>query len=241
VSPKRLALLAPLVVTLSALAACGAGEGPAPSAAASEASSSGPPQDVPSRTAHRQVVAFGDSLTAGLGIGLDEAYPAALQNLLDEEEYPYEVVNAGVSGDTSAGGVRRLDWVLEDRDVAALILALGANDGLRGLPPSEMKKNLATIIEAAKSRGTPVLLAGFAAPPDMKDAYVREFVAVYPALAEEHDVAFMPSFLEGVVGHADLIQADGKHPNAEGARVLANNVWKYLKPLLSTEHGATGP
>lgn len=227
---KRLALY-PLLTALAV--ACGSGEGSAP-----ERSST---QEVPSRTAHGAVVAFGDSLTAGLGIGLDEAYPAVLQNLLDEEGYPYEVVNAGVSGDTSAGGVRRLDWVLEGRDVAALILALGANDGLRGLSPSEMKKNLATIIDSAKEKDIPVLLCGFEAPPEVKDEYLREFVDVFPELAEEHDVALMPSFLEGVAGVKGLNQEDGKHPNAEGARVLAEHVWAYLKPLLSREHGAGAP
>lgn len=199
--------------------------------------------DVPNRTGHPQIVAFGDSLTAGLGIGLDEAYPAELQNILDEKGYPYEVVNAGVSGDTSAGGVRRLDWVLEDRDVAVLIVALGANDGLRGLSPAEMKKNLASILEAAESRDIPVLLAGFAAPPEMelKDEYLREFVAVFPELAEEHDVALVPFFLEGVAGVEGLMQPDGKHPNAEGARVLAENVFEHLEPLLSRGHGDAAP
>lgn len=227
-----------LVSLLTLLAACGSSEDPRRGNERLEpASSERSPQKVPSRTAHEQIVAFGDSLTAGYGIGLDEAYPAMLQNILDEEGYPYEVVNAGVSGDTSAGGVRRLDWVLEGRDVAVLILALGANDGLRGLPPGEMKKNLATIIERAKSGGVRVLLAGFTAPPSMEDQYLQEFVAVFPALAEEHGVALMPSLLEGVLGKEALTQPDGKHPNAEGARVLAQNVWTYLKPLLERSHG----
>lgn len=185
------------------------------------------------QTAQAKIVAFGDSLTAGLGIGLDEAYPAALQDLLDEAGYAYEVVNAGVSGDTSAGGVRRLDWVLEGRAVEVLVLALGANDGLRGLPPGEMKKNLADIIERAKSRGIRVLLAGFEAPLDSRDEYLREFVAVFPELAREHEVALLPSFLAGVAGVAELNQEDGKHPNAKGARVLAQNVFHALEPLLS--------
>jgi acyl-CoA thioesterase I len=190
------------------------------------------PSPTPDRSAQKKIIAFGDSLTAGYGIGLDEAYPAVLQELLDAAGYPYEVVNAGVSGDTSAGGIRRLSWVLEGRDVALLILALGANDGLRGLPPAEMKKNLATIIDDAKSRGIRVLLAGFRAPPDAKDRYIREFVAVYPELAREKDVALMPSFLEGLAGVAALNQPDHKHPNVAGARVLAGNVFRFVKPLL---------
>lgn len=192
-----------------------------------------PHQDLP------KIVAFGDSLTAGYGIGLDEAYPAVLQEILEREGYAYEVVNAGVSGETSAGGVRRLDWVLEGRDVRALVLALGGNDALRGLPPSEMKKNLARIIEALKARGITVLLAGFEAPPDARDRYLRELVAVYPELAEEHDVALLPFILDGIAGKSELNQDDGKHPNAAGARVLAENVWSHLKPLLPPPDSST--
>lgn len=196
---------------------------------------------VPERGAQKKIVAFGDSLTAGYGIGLDEAYPAVLQQMLDAEGYPYEVVNAGVSGDTSAGGIRRLSWVLEGRDVALLILALGANDGLRGLPPSEMKKNLATIIDDAHSRGIPVLLAGFLAPAHAKDRYIRDFVAVYPELAREKNVALMPSFLEGVTGVRSLNQPDGKHPNAAGARLVAENVFRFVERLLPAARATTTP
>lgn len=198
----------------------------------SEKEETAPKTQVPDRSAQRSIVAFGDSLTGGYGMGLDEAYPAALQEIVDREGYVYEVVNAGVSGDTTAGGVRRLDWVLEGRDVAFLILALGANDGLRGLPPSETKKNLASIIETAKSRGIQVLLAGFTAPPDQKDRYLREFVSVYPELAQEHGVALMPFLLEDVAGRSALNQVDGRHPNAEGARIIAENVFRRLRPLL---------
>jgi acyl-CoA thioesterase-1 len=187
----------------------------------------------PDRSALPRIVAFGDSLTAGFGIGLDQAYPAVLQELLDDQGYAYEVINAGVSGDTSAGGVRRLDWVLEGGNVEVMILALGANDGLRGLPASEMKKNLADILSRASSRGIRVLLAGFEAPPDSKDRYVKEFVSVFPELAREHGVALMPSLLEGIAGVPDLNQEDGKHPNVKGARVLAGNVLRALEPLLS--------
>ncbi len=196
---------------------------------------------LPDRSADPKIVAFGDSLTAGFGIGLDEAYPAVLQELLDARGYRYEVVNAGVSGDTSAGGVRRLDWVLEGRDVEILILALGANDGLRGLPPSEMKKNLADIIERAASRGTRVVLAGFEAPPDFQDLYLQEFVSVFAELAREHEVTHLPSFLEGVAGVSELNQEDGKHPNVEGARVLASSVFHAIEPLLSRPQATSAP
>ena len=196
---------------------------------------------LPDRSAEPKIVAFGDSLTAGFGIGLDEAYPAVLQELLDEEGYAYEAVNAGVSGDTSAGGVRRLDWVLDGRDVEVLILALGANDDLRGLPPSEMKKNLAGIIERAKARGIGVLLAGFEAPPDSRDRYLQEFVSVFPELAREHEVLLLPSFLQNVAGVSELNQEDGKHPNVKGARVLAENVFHALEPLLSRPGVSSAP
>ncbi len=196
---------------------------------------------LPDRSALPKIVAFGDSLTAGLGIGLDEAYPAVLQGLLDAKGYRYEVVNAGVSGDTSAGGIRRLDWVLDGREVEVLILALGANDGLRGLPPVEMKKNLADIIERAKSRGIRVLLAGFEAPPDSQDRYLQEFVAVFPELQQEHEVSLLPSFLLGVAGVSELNQEDGKHPNVAGARVLAENVFRAIEPLLSGSPSTSAP
>jgi acyl-CoA thioesterase-1 len=195
----------------------------------------------PDRSALPKIVAFGDSVTAGFGIGLDEAYPAVLQELLDREGYGYEVVNAGASGDTSAGGVRRLDWVLDGRAVEVLILALGANDGLRGLPPSEMKKNLAGIIERAKARGIGVLLAGFEAPPDSRDRYLQEFVSVFPELAREHEVLLLPSFLQNVAGVSELNQEDGKHPNVKGARVLAENVFRALEPLLSRPGVSSAP
>ena len=190
----------------------------------------------PERDTQQKIIAFGDSLTAGFGIPHDEAYPAALQAILDADGYPYEVINAGVSGETSAGGVRRLDWVLEERDVAVLILELGANDGLRGLRPSEMKKNLNTIIDAAESRGIPVLLAGLSlgeGDGGYADRYVRDFVAAFEQVAAERDVTFMPHFLDNVAGVAELNQADGKHPNIDGARIVAENVWEYLKPMLT--------
>jgi acyl-CoA thioesterase-1 len=195
----------------------------------------------PDRSALPKIVAFGDSLTAGFGIGLDQAYPAVLQELLDDRGYAYEVLNAGVSGDTSAGGVRRLDWVLDSGNVEVLILALGANDGLRGLPASEMKQNLADILSRASSRGVRVLLAGFEAPPDSKDRYVKEFVSVFPELAREYQVAFMPSLLEGIAGVPGLNQEDGKHPNVKGARVLAENVLRVLEALLSPPRSSSAP
>ena len=174
---------------------------------------------------------MGDSLTAGLGLAVEEAYPALLQQKLDQEGYAFEVVNAGVSGDTTAGGLSRIEWVLEG-DVRVLILALGGNDGLRGLPPKEMKRNLAATIERARERDVAVLLAGMEAPPNMGTAYTSEFRKVFPDLAEEHDVTFLPFLLEGVAGEPQLNQRDGIHPNQEGARRMADTIWPFLQPLL---------
>ena len=178
-----------------------------------------------------RIVALGDSLTAGLGLAQSQAWPALLQRTLDEEGYDYHVVNAGVSGDTTAGGLRRLDWAL-DGDVRVLVVELGANDGLRGLSPDEMRRNLDRIITEAKARGIVVLLCGMEAPPNFGPDYTREFRAVFADLAATHDVAFLPFFLEGVAGDAALNQPDGIHPNVEGTRRVADLVWRSLGPLL---------
>lgn len=195
-----------------------------------------PRQPVPStpgepRNDRPKIVALGDSLTAGLGLPESQAYPSLLQKKIDEEGYAFEVVNAGVSGDTSAGGVRRLDWALEG-DVRVLILALGANDGLRGLPVDEMKKNLARIIERAKARNIVVILAGMEAPPNYGLEYTASFRRAYRDLAREHDVVFLPFLLENVAGNPALNQGDGIHPNARGAEMIAEGMWKVLRPVL---------
>lgn len=186
------------------------------------------PENGPSRP---KVVALGDSLTAGLGLAETQAYPALLQKKLDAQGYGYEVVNAGVSGDTSAGGLRRLDWALQG-EVRVLILALGANDGLRGLPVTEMKRNLEQIIERAKERNITVILAGMEAPPNYGPEYTASFRRVYRELAHEHDVVFLPFLLTNVAGNSALNQGDGIHPNAEGAAVVADGLWAVLRPVL---------
>lgn len=178
-----------------------------------------------------KIVALGDSLTAGLGIEADAAYPALLAERLRDEGYEFEVVNAGVSGDTSAGALRRLDWVL-DGDVRILIVALGGNDGLRGLSVPEMKRNLSEIITRAQARGVTVLLAGMEAPPNMGPQYTRAFRQAFADLAREHDVAFVPFLLDGVAAVGELNQRDGIHPNEEGARRIAEHLWPALEPLL---------
>jgi len=184
-----------------------------------------------SRAARPRIVFLGDSLTAGLGLPPDQSVPALIQQRLDEEDYEYAVVNAGVSGDTSAGGLNRLDWSL-DGDVRVLVIELGANDGLRGLPPAAMKKNLAEIITRAKQRGIVVLLTGMEAPPSYGPDYTTQFRQVFRDLAREHGVALVPFFLEGVAGLDHLNQGDRIHPNPEGSRVIERAIWKSLEPLL---------
>ena len=178
------------------------------------------------------IVALGDSLTAGLGVGADEAYPALLQARLRREGFEYRVVNAGVSGDTSAGGLRRIDWALR-LSPAVVIVALGANDGLRGQPPETLRDNLTRIIERARAAGARVLLAGMRVPPNYGDDYARAFAGVYPAVAKATGVPLAPFLLDGVAGNPRLNQADGIHPTAEGQRRIAERLWPYLKPLLA--------
>ena len=177
------------------------------------------------------LVALGDSLTAGLGLDVDEAYPARLERALRDDGYAVTVVNAGVSGDTTAAGLSRAEWALEG-DVRILVLALGGNDGLRGLPVDQMRRNLSRILALAAERGIRVLLAGMEAPPNFGAAYTAEFRAVFADLAREHGVAFMPFLLDGVAADPALNQADGIHPNADGAAIVAARVRDALEPLL---------
>lgn len=215
--------------------ACGSGDAPADRDSArkgAEPAASYVDTPAPRLAAERpRVVALGDSLTAGLGLRAEEAYPAFLQRRLDAAGLTYAVVNAGVSGDTSAGGVRRLELALQG-DVRALILALGANDGLRGLPVDQLRRNLGQMIETAQARGVAVVLAGMEAPPNFGRAYVSEFRQVYPELAARYRTALVPFLLEGVAGIGSLNQPDGIHPTSEGARLVADNVWAVLRPVL---------
>jgi acyl-CoA thioesterase I len=185
---------------------------------------------MPKSTAPR-IVILGDSLTAGLGLAVEAAYPSLLQKRLDNEGFRYEVVNAGVSGDTSAGGLSRLDWSLEG-DVRVLVVALGGNDALRGLQPAELQHNLAQIIERARARKISVVLAGMESPPNWGRDYNVSFHKVYTSLADTYHVPLVPFLLEGVAGSETLNQSDGIHPTAEGARIVADNVWAVLKPVL---------
>jgi acyl-CoA thioesterase-1 len=229
--PRRLGVA--LCAVACAMAACGrsTADPPGDRARTTESGTASHVARAPAPVARPRVVALGDSLTAGLGLQPDEAYPALLQQKITSAGLDFEVVNAGVSGDTSAGGLRRLDWALAG-DVRVLILALGANDGLRGLQVSELKKNLAAIIEQAQARGIAVLLAGMEAPPNFGRAYVVEFHQVYPDLAREYGLPHVPFLLEGVAGISTLNQRDGIHPTGEGARLIADNVWTVLEPIL---------
>ena len=177
------------------------------------------------------LVVLGDSLTAGLGLDVEEAYPARLERALRDDGYAVTVVNGGVSGDTTAAGLARAEWALEG-DVRILVLALGGNDGLRGLPADQMKRNLSQILALAAARGIPVLLAGMEAPPNFGAVYTAEFRTVFEDLAREHDVAFLPFLLDGVAADPTLNQADGIHPNAAGAAIVAAQVRDALEPLL---------
>jgi acyl-CoA thioesterase-1 len=230
------AILALAVVTLAAPACGSREETRADRRDVSSAKGTGSVQTWAPAATRPRIVVLGDSLTAGLGLAVSDAYPALLQRRLNEQRLDYEVVNAGVSGDTSAGGLSRLDWALEG-DVRVLIVALGGNDALRNLPAPQMKQNLSEIIRLAKARGIRVVLAGMEAPPNFGQEYQKAFHVVFTSLAKEHQVAFVPFLLEGVAAHADMNQRDGIHPNAQGAEVIANNVWPVLqRTLADMEH-----
>lgn len=183
----------------------------------------------------KTLVFFGDSLTAGYGLDdpAADAFPARIAEKIDAAQLPYRVVNAGLSGETSAGGLRRVDWVLR-QPIDVFVLALGANDGLRGIEPSVTRENLQGIIDRvrAKHPRAKFVLAGMMMPPSMGSDYARDFRAVYPELAEKNGIAFIPFLLEGVGGDDALNQPDRIHPTAAGHAVLAETVWQVLQPLL---------
>lgn len=202
-----------------------------------------PPGDAsvdPNASGHPKIVVLGDSLSAGFGLLELQAYPALLQEKLNTDGYRWDVVNAGISGDTSAAGLQRIDWALGQGDVRILILELGANDGLRGLPVSEMKKNLAAIIERAQEKRIAVLLAGMEAPPNFGPEYTVAFRQVYRDLARQYKVTFLPFLLDKVAGDAALNQSDGIHPNIEGSRIVADTVWNVLRPMVDAAPSSSG-
>ncbi|MBS1526859.1 MAG: arylesterase [Bacteroidetes bacterium] len=183
----------------------------------------------------KTILFFGDSLTAGYGLAdpSDEAFPAVIQHKLDSLKLPYNVINAGVSGETTAGGLGRIDWVLKQK-VDVFILELGANDGLRGIPTDETAKNLQAIINKVKAKypDAKIILTGMMVPPSMGADYARSFKAVFPAVAKKNQIGLIPFLLDKVAGIPKLNQNDGIHPTTEGAKIVANNVWQVLQPEL---------
>lgn len=182
-----------------------------------------------------RILVFGDSLTAGFGIQENEAFPARLQAALNAEGEGTIVENAGVSGDTSAGGLARLDWALAGAVPDLVILELGANDGLRGLPPDTTEANLDAIMEHLHMKNIPMLLAGMLAPPNMGKEYGAEFRSIYPRLAEKYAVTLYPFFLEGVFGNQELMQKDNLHPNPKGVDVVVAGILPYVRRVLEQE------
>ena len=177
------------------------------------------------------VLALGDSLTAGFGVESEENYPSQLQLKIKAAGFLHKVVNAGVSGDTTAGGVRRIRWLMK-HEPEIVILALGANDGLRGLSVDEMRKNLETMIGICREHNARILLAGMKALPNYGEEYMQEFATVFPELAEKYDLQFLPFLLEGVAGEREHTQPDGLHPLASGYRIVTDLVWQRLQPML---------
>jgi acyl-CoA thioesterase-1 len=181
----------------------------------------------------RTIIFFGDSLTAGYGVDPDEAYPALIQGKIDQAKLSWRVVNAGLSGETTAGGLRRLDWILR-QPVDVFVIELGGNDGLRGIAPAVTRSNLEAMIQRIRQRHphVKVVIAGMQLPTNMGPEHTREFAALYPAVAEEAGAVLIPFLLEGVGGVPSLNLPDGIHPTPEGHRLVAETVWEKIRPLL---------
>jgi acyl-CoA thioesterase I len=190
------------------------------------------------------ILVLGDSLSAGYGISTNSGWVALLQQRLEQQGYPQRVVNASISGDTTSGGLARLPQALARHRPQLVILELGANDGLRGLPLDQMRRNLATIIDKSRERGAAVLLLGVRLPPNYGALYIKKFHDVYRQLAQNRKVALVPHLLAGIGGNADLIQTDGLHPDANAQGLILDNVWPHLLPILNStavkdgSHGA---
>jgi len=194
---------------------------------------------IPATSTDPLVVFLGDSLTAGLGVNEDQAYPALVAKRLVAEGHPVRVLNAGVSGDTSAGGLRRLEWLLAQRP-AVVVVSLGANDGLRGLALDQTESNLRAIVTRARAAGCRVLLLGMMVPPNYGPDYGPKFAAMFPKLAKELDVPLVPFLLEGVGGRPELNQGDGIHPTAAGHRIMAETVYPRLAAVVAKLESMAG-
>lgn len=185
----------------------------------------------------KTILFYGNSITAGFGLEEEESFPGRIQQKIDSLNLPYRVINGGLSGETSASGLSRLDWYLEE-EPAIFMLELGGNDGLRGIPLSETKKNLRSIINTVRDQypSTNIILAGMEIPPNMGPEYTEEFRNIYPEIAREYpDIIYIPFLLEGVAGNRELNLPDGIHPTAEGHRIVTATLWPYLKPLLTKQ------
>lgn len=231
--------LAPFLLALMLiLAACGDGSDSqqttysTPSQSESEAEQTEAPE--PSSTEASTILILGNSLAAGYGLNnVEDAFPALIQARIDSLGLGYRVVNAGVSGETTTGGNNRLDWLLR-QSVDILVIELGANDGLRGIDPSETKKNLLAMVEQARAKHPDIriVLCGMEAPPNMGQDFTSSFRQIFSTVAEQKDVALVPFILEGVAGEPELNQADGIHPTPEGHQILADNLWEVLGPMV---------
>ena len=184
----------------------------------------------------KTILFFGDSLTAGYGLDEEYSFPSLLQNRIDSLGLAYEVINAGLSGETSAGGKGRIDWVL-NQHIDIFVLELGANDVLRGMDLEETNKNLRAILDVVKSKSetTQLVIAGMEAPPNMGSDYTSQFRTIFKTIAEDYQATLIPFLLEGVAGDTKLILNDGKHPNIEGQKIVANTVWSYIKDQVYAE------
>ena len=211
---------------------CGGGEEALPRDARRPGDSTVPSR--PSAGSVPTIVFLGTSITAGLGLDPEQAYPAIIQRKLDSAGFRYQVINAGVSGETSAGALTRIDWILRQAP-AVLVIETGANDGLRGQSPRSVRSNIQAIIDRtrATSPDTEIILAGMQALPNLGDSYVRQFVAIYPELAATNQLRLIPFILDGVGGVDSLNQADGIHPTPQGQEIVGQNVWRVLEPVLS--------
>jgi len=225
----RLRVTTMVVAAMTLLAGCRAA--PQSGSAVPAEAPAAAPQPAGSEDGRPRIVFLGDSLTAGLGLLEAQSYPALIQKKLDADGYDFEVENAGVSGDTSAGGLRRLDWALQG-NAKIMVLALGANDGLRGLSTAEMKNNLTQIIDQARQRNVMVILAGMEAPPNYGGEYAASFRQAFRDVAQHERVTYLPFLLDKVAGVPALNQGDGIHPNERGAEIVAETVWKVLRPAL---------
>jgi acyl-CoA thioesterase-1 len=221
-----------LMLTLAAGVGCGGSKDKNTANPQAPAAKATPPPGLETEPAPRsKVVALGDSITAGLGVFQNEAYPAELQRLVDADGYNVEVINAGESGDTSATALRRTDFIL-DPNVKILIVAVGGNDALRGISPKATHDNVLAIVKKAQDKGVDVILTGMQAPPNLGEDYANAFRGAFYQVARETSARFVPFLLEGVAGDPKLNQDDGIHPTAEGQKIIAASIYDKLKPLL---------